>query len=694
MLRGILDGHLGMHELPPEVYVVYASNMDDEGVEGVAMNQEFNRIDFDAPGKDEWFTWLIHKFAEDEKISLNMKVINKFHEILDESDLSHNDTDKDVRASPRRWEQLLLLINNALPVKNQTDAGILMQNVHINFRNYQNGKKSVLLEKVSGAVAELIKDTSGIEIAHNTTHPTEHWRDVLESQIKAKMQLGEHRSYIPVLSGLPGVGKTTHVLEVALNLGLVPILINCATLSPEDAIGLPLSDANEKGDITVKFSEPMLQQVIKNAIKRGEANLKELLKKHRLGQKTGMPDAAADWKEFEKADHKYLIFFDELNRTSTKTFNALRRILLDKKFGDGSDLPKGSVIIAAINPIDHGTTQLTSHMRDVLDIIPTGFTWNQTKDYLQNVAIPKLAKTVKNAEIPMAAYKTIEAFMNKFRDPQHFGKKGDDGDESEFHLNVGASNAYVSPREISDLFTTVCYGLDRELTRFKEFADTSDDNRAITEQAARLKDVMFRQFKKKLSFSLENKNGIKSPQFFEDLHEWFLVAPEADHLDLISKKVKTLSITNILEDSFKDQTLHLADNIEFTNYIQNVDPAKFKADLLGFLDERVRKNLTFLREVTHIKRILSANDFRTITVDKSVKVTHIEHFMRDVVHALFIHELSKEFIAPLKWVFREFMSDIVDLPGSKDNEGSDTNQSISFYINSLKKAEDKKNAPA
>ena len=59
---------------------------------------------------------------------------------------------------------------------------------------------------------------------------------------------------------------------------------------------------------------------------------------------------------------------------------------------------------------------------------------------------------------------------------------------------------------------------------------TESTEKEVTEH---LKDVMFKQFKKKLSFSIENKNGDQSPEFFQDLHEWFMVAPEANHLNLI-----------------------------------------------------------------------------------------------------------------------------------------------------------------
>jgi MoxR-like ATPase len=702
ILRGILNGNLGLHQLPKTCYVVYASNMNDEGVEGIALNQDYSKLEFDNPGKAEWFSWFVKKFQDNPRVKLNMQLVDKFFDALDDADLSHDDANADVRTSPRRWEQLLLLINASMPVKSEKDAKVLMSQVHTNFRNYTTGAKSQLAQKVATAVAELIKDQSGIEVESSWSvgggqkglHPVEHWRDVLKHQLEVKMKLAEHRSYVPVISGLPGIGKTSHIIDVALELGLVPVMIPTDTLSPEDIIGLPLSDENEKGSLSVKFSEPGLYKIIKNKIKEGEGWLKEHLKEYHLGsqehgagaKRSEGSDPDIDWKEFEGREHKYLIFFDELNRTSTKVFNALRRILLDKTFvgepgHEGSlELPKGSIVVAAINPNDQGTTELTKHMRDVLDIIPAGASWNQTVTFLKTKTEPKLAKVLKNPEIAKAVFEITSAFYDKFKDARNEGKH--DGDNTEFHLNLGSSNIYVSPREFEDMYSGVCHNMDPKVSRFKREAHDTDDAAAVDKMAHKLKQKVYEAFKQKLSFIIEDKHGIRSPDFWNDLEEWFMTAPEADRLDLISKKAKVMTFEDIAEKTFRDTDFVLANNIAFTNYIQNIDPGIFKQDLNEFLSNRGAHDQKFLIDATHLMRELADDKITIKHIANGPKVSHFEYFLRELVHAIMIHGLSREFIPPLKEALLTFLGSDAISDDEYDALG-DINQRMTKYIKQL-----------
>ena len=125
-----------------------------------------------------------------------------------------------VRTSPRRWEQLLLYINASLPAEDAKEAKSLLTNVKANFKNYLSGEKSALADKVLDAVAQLIKETSDLDVSATDENDAEEWQDTLEHQIKQKMKLGEHRKYIPIVSGLPGIGKTTHATKIAKDLDL------------------------------------------------------------------------------------------------------------------------------------------------------------------------------------------------------------------------------------------------------------------------------------------------------------------------------------------------------------------------------------------------------------------------------------------------------------------------------------------
>ena len=702
MLRGILNGNLGLHKLPKQVYIIFASNMNDDGIQGVALNQDYAKLTFDNPGKQEWFSWFVNKFQHDERVKLDMGVVEKLFDALDDEHLSHDDVEADVRTSPRRWEQLLLLINSSLPVKSEKEARVLLSQVHINFRNYLTGSKSGIADKVSKAVAELIKETSGIDVGtdkkssgHMTGHPVEHWRDVFKHQLEIKMKLAEHRSYVPVISGLPGIGKTSHVYDVALELGLVPVVIEVDKISPEDIIGLPLSDESEKGDLIVKFSEPALYKIIKNKVKEGETWLKEHLKDYHLGShETGAggkrsegSDVNVDWKAFEGSEHKYLIFFDELNRASTKVFNALRRVLLDKTFvgepgHEGSlELPKGSIVVAAINPniMDNEGSELTKHMRDVLDIIPAGASWNQTVTYLKTKAEPNLKKTLANPDVTKAILEIMLAFYEQFKDARNVGSHV--GEATEFHMSTGSSNVYISPREFEDMYALVCHNLDPKVTRFKKKAYEEDDPAVIDRMAVQLRHNVYEAFKQKLSFIIEDKHSVRAPDFWSTLEEWFMTSPEADRLDLVSKKAKTLSFDDIADMMFKNPDIVLAENHEFNNYIKNIDPGNFKQDLYEFLTNRGAKNEKFLLDTTHFMRSLGPDG--TVTHDKAAaKISHFEHFLREIVHAIVIHGLSKEFLDPLKIALRDFLGS-PEVDNKLINEIGQVNQRLVKYIKTL-----------
>jgi MoxR-like ATPase len=710
MLRGILNRNLGLHELPDKVYCIYASNMNDEGIEEVALNQDYRKLTFNNPGKQEWFTWFVNKFQHEKHVKLDMRVIDKFFNALEENDLSSDDAEADVRTSPRRWEQLLLLINASLPVKSEKEAHVLMSQVHLNFENYETGAKAKLVEKVSAAVAELIKETSHIMIGPNDTHPIEHWRDVLKHQLEVKMKLNESRSYVPVISGLPGIGKTSHIQSVAWELGLVPVMIETDKLTAEDVIGLPVPGGKSAtGSRTIKFSEAMLYKVIMNKIKEGEKILKEHLKTFHLGSTHGSgelrsqdADPEVDWKEFQSREHKYLIFFDELNRVPVKTFNALRRILLDKTFvgepgHEGTlELPKGSIIVAAINPSDGAsTTSMTKHMRDVLDIIPTGSSWNQTVTFLKTKLEPEVKKELENPEIAKPILEILLAFHQHYSDDENKGKHG--GTETEFHMLTGSKGIYISPREFSDLYTSMCNEVDIKIERFKEDAIKEEDPAEVEKMAFEVKSDLYDVVHSKLSFIIENKHKVENPEFFEELKSWFLHSEEADKLDLVAKKAKTLSFEEIFKKVYDDENMLLADNGEFINYIQNGDPAMFKRDLTHFLITRSTNNKAFYLDEVRFLRELQA-DGTTIKngTDKKTnksKVTHFEHFIREILNAIFMHGLSKEYILPLKQSINELLGS-PDLPDESLKDLGAINSRLSKYIteisNQAKAREEKK----
>lgn len=209
IMRGILNGNIGMHKIPKNVYIMYASNMRDPhaGLEEIPSNHQFNVVEYKAPNKEDWFSYLVSKYEQHTHIKLNPDVIAKFKSILTDEDISYEDVAVGVRTSPRRWEQLITYINTSIPVNSPAEGRALLTNVKNNFIHYQEETHSDLADKVVSAVAELIKQTSGTEVDKSDTLEPHEWRAALDHAIVQIKRSGGDRKHIPVISGAPGIGK-------------------------------------------------------------------------------------------------------------------------------------------------------------------------------------------------------------------------------------------------------------------------------------------------------------------------------------------------------------------------------------------------------------------------------------------------------------------------------------------------------
>jgi MoxR-like ATPase len=664
MLRSILNGRIGQNELPKNVYVVFASNLQDDGVGEILSNEDFRLIQFDGPSKEEWFGYLVTKFAKDEKVKLKDEVINKFYDIIEEEHLAHDDLEADVRTSPRRWEQLLLYINSSLPVKDEDEAKQLLTNVQHNFREYETGAKSKLASGVMNAVVELIKETSNIEVSTGHVAEPKDWRDALEHQIQQKIKLGKHRKYIPVISGAPGVGKTKHVTDLCIKLNLVPVYIDVHNLSAEDVIGIPVP--GNDGGLSVKFSVPALAKDIENQIKKGTKNFKE-----RVKQEFDNVEASKKIKEFDAAPFKYLLFFDEMNRTSTKVFNAIRRVMLEKDFGDGTSIPEESIVIAAINPISNGTVKLTKHMKDVLDIIPAGVSWTGFKRHIQTV------ETFKGKEHAEVVFNVFEHFVDRFRVKHSPSNEID----PHFYLNVGSTPTYVSPRECTDLLLNTVNYFETIYNRLEKKIEKMDvPDYALME--ADLRKALYKQFSHTLDYVIKVKNGSIAPEFDETLKEWF------DHGEIgiegsFKKTVKSkVSLENIIDSAFDDMDANLHEDMEFINYIETTEPQKFKEDLTEFLVNKIGEDLINGVEVitkkSHKKKSVDAKA-EEIKLEEG-EVSKLEFAVREIVHAIKIHKLSNVMVEMVHMAVSSMMGQMADKADAKYGDTSDESSEITSVV--------------
>ena len=637
VLRGILNGKLGMHDMPKDVYVIYASNLKDEGVEPMALNNDFESIEVETPNKEEWFKWLIDKF-KDTEVVLDKKVLEVFHKLLKQEDLNSHDMDAEVRASPRTWEQIILYVNSSLPVKNDKDAASLISNIRAKFTNYKTEEEHKIAGKVIDAVSKLIKVTSNIDVS-TTGNSASDWRETLEHQIAQKMKLGKYRTYIPIVSGPPGIGKTSQVVEIARDLNLRYIYIDCSTLDPEMVMGIPLSNEDDKKNISVEFSFPQLYKQIKDDISKADTSYSSKLT---VEQK----------KVYKNQKFKYLIFFDELNRTSTKVFNGIRRVLLEKDFGHGLELPKESIMLAAINPEDVGAQDLTSHMKDVVDIIGSQPSWKKTKEYIDGLKLDASTSAVK------ASKNTIEKMMLSLKDPS----SSRNIDLKPFYMSMGDNALYVSPREITSMVSNTASNLDMKLKRIAPLlsGEDSDDKAKAFDIVV---DAMFSSIKGTLSTAL-HKQQVDAPEFLHDLKGWLI--KNVDMEGIFFKKASTaLTLGNILEPYFKDHSKDLTREIELINFAENNDTQVFKDELLTFLSKHLINDKANIVDKKHPLKKFGKGK---LTVDQKELVSKLESMLNDIILSFKVNKVSNEIFDGVKFAMRDAVSVMVKIMNKKGDD--------------------------
>ncbi len=645
MLRSILNGRIGSNELPNNVYVIFASNLVDQGVGDILENEDFRLLNFDKPSVDEWFAYLISKYKNSKKVKLDDDLVSGMYDLLKKKNaLSYDDDDSDVRVSPRRWEQLMIYISSALPVSSQDEADKLLKNVEVSFKNYQTGEKAGLGDDVLKLVKDIIDKQSKGKIKGSESNVDDSdWRETLKHQVEAKMKLGEDRKYIPVIGGLPGAGKTKHITTLALDVNLIPIFVDVQNLSPEEVIGTPIAQTGEGDDINVSFSRPPLYDNIQEQIKRGEKRFPEALEKA-----FGKEEGAKRYAQWKKQDAKYLIFFDELNRTNTKVFNAIRKVLLEKEFNEEYKLPEHAVVVAAVNPTGKGTQELTKHVRDVFDVIPVGISWDKFNKHLDKVDLkvdPEIAEVARTA---------LTAFVNRFR------VKGADkiqGADPHFYLNVGHSPLYISAREYTDALVNSARALQRAYNR--EIDLLADPDHDAGESELRIREALARSFTHSLEYIVNVKHGTDAPEFANEVEEWFKYSDEFSLGSMFKKKVESVQpLETLLAKPFEKMDDDLFNDLEFVNYITSVDPVVFKEDLIEFLSKYVITDFKTAMDKTH--KLKNFDPKKKKTEITKTEVSKIEFIVREILHAIKLHDISNKMIEMVMLAIREMMSRVAD----------------------------------
>lgn len=565
ILRGILNGRIGNDRIPPGVYTIYASNVRDVGqtIEDIPTNADFKMVDFKPPTKDEFFHFLISN-AQENNITLNPELVNAFHKALDDSHISYDDAETAIRTSPRRWQQLLLYINANLPVDSKAKAQALLANVEANFRSEDD--KSGLHKLVDTVVRDVIEATGGKEFRDEKALDAGQWRSTLEQQIETKIKMGDSRSYVPVVMGAPGIGKTTQMHDVADRLNLRLIVIDASTLTTDDVTGIPVPRrevSEARDDLSVGFAEPALYKRIMQDAQ--EADQQFLQDPHVPEEKKAA---------YKKQKFKYLLFFDELNRVGNQNvFNSLRRVILDKSFNDQTHLPGSMIVVAAMNPDDKGTAELTGHLKDAVDLIDAMPSWQAFEAYMDSYEnSARMSKYPQEARV--MSRKLLDGFVETFAIKT--GTKKIPRDARKFNIKLSADEImYVSPREYASLYAELVAAVSRELKRL------DPDN---TQHEKQFYDAAVQKFESTLKWIME-KHKIESPQFLMAVASWL-----TQQMPQFMIKQRTgASLEAMLDEVLSDPSQHLRDNANFVNYARNFERNKFTEDLLNYINRMVEQ---------------------------------------------------------------------------------------------------------
>lgn len=633
ILRTILNRKIGTDDLPPNTYVIYASNMTDVGgtVERVPMNADMKKVTFTAPSKDEWFNYFVNRWGGTSGVTLKPEVVNAFYQALGDQHMSYDDLDTEVRTSPRRWEQILLYVNANMPVRDAAHAAAVLANIQAQFTN--ENATSKLHDLVDTVVRKIITDTGNPELANTVQLQSHDWREILQNQIETKMALGNARSYVPVVSGAPGIGKTSHMWQIAQNLNLRLILIDCSTISSEDATGIPIPE-EQSGEIGVQFSQPPLYLTIMKNIAKADA---EYLK-------TATPEQK---KAYAAQPYKHLLFFDELSRVKNSTvFNALRRVILEKSFSDDVRLPDTCIMVAAMNPEDIGVVGLTGHMKDSVDMIHASANWSKFRAHMDRVVSQDLAKY--GADAANIATRILDLFVEDFSVKTADAAAGITNQNRQFYLRLGTEYVYVNPREMESMTHDVAARVSRIIRQHS--GEDPDQLKAELVQG------VMRKVKQTVEFVIQDKHELDAG----DVLSVFEGHVSQVFDDLLEKKSQGASLALMLDATLQDPSKHLKDDPNFPNLIKNFDVNTFTEELINYLTDMINSETEYtsnaLVKPTHPEKQFAppankpdapVHSWQMSEVPDSA-VSKMEYVLNEIESAAKAHKVSSDVVNAIK----------------------------------------------
>lgn len=458
ILRSLVNGRIGSDKLPDDAYCIFAANMNnqDKSFEDIPTNMQFEKaISFDKVNAEDWGkNYFNTKYTEEVTVAKklankvkNNTATNEERELYESSsslkDLSNFSINVDssltaqiteaigeelgekpqagLRLSVRRLEQIVLSINTIRDaIKENKYTFITPKSVNsfirTQFFDYSTNKVN---ENLYNKISSIVMAHLGMPDTREYNHPSM-WEETIKLQLLLKDKLGGFRKYPVVISGDPGIGKSSIVRSVMSEMKIQLIEVDAHTLTKSSVIGIPIvqkmneSDIREREDkytkesakITdamlmnlantsglskdvvadymrrlttgsyAKFSQPSLYRKIMYEY----FNILDSYRMYEEDANNGVPEKFRRGFPSPTGKYKVALFIDELSRVEDMNiYNTLRRILLEGMFTEEYRLPKDMMIIGAMNPTDIGSENvipLTDHMKDVLDIIPAEANWD------------------------------------------------------------------------------------------------------------------------------------------------------------------------------------------------------------------------------------------------------------------------------------------------------------------------------
>jgi hypothetical protein len=160
------------------------------------------------------------------------------------------------------------------------------------------------------------------------------------------------------------------------------------------------------------------------------------------------------------------------------------------------------------------------------------------------------------------------------------------------------------------------------------------------------------------SLTLKNvfvKHNTGGEAFLHDLAAWLHSSDVNIGEGIFFKRASgvkntTQDFTEMMDKYYNDESMDLADDIEFVNYLNTVDPHKFKDDVALFVRSKIL-------DAEHVKDFLTMKNYnlKELKDDKikitSTKITKLEHIVLEMIHAIKIHHLSNSVIQMIRHTF-------------------------------------------